>query len=55
MSLSRLPRLWKSWPVWTYSSSHQPTPTPSRTRLSDSTAAVPTDLATVIRSRTGAM
>ena len=55
MSFRRLPRLWKSWPVWTNSSSHQPTPTPSLTRSWESTAAVPTDLATVIRSRTGAM
>jgi len=34
-------------------SSHQPTPTPSVTRLWESTAAVPTDLATVMRSRDG--
>ena len=54
ISSRRLPRVANSCPVWSYSSLHHPTPTPRRTRLPDSTAAVPTDLATVMRSRTGA-
>ena len=55
MSSSRLPRVWKSCPVATNSSSHHPTPTPSATRPDESTAAVPTCFATVMRSRAGAM
>ncbi len=55
MSSRRRPRVWKSCPVASNSSLHQPTPTPNRTRSPEMTAAVPTSFATVTRSRAGAM